>query len=71
MEGKVRLGAIIHTDGFVYGITILSGVDQRLDNAAVAALRKWEFEPARREGTPVDVDIIIEIPFRLRPPLKK
>ncbi|HTM48165.1 MAG TPA: TonB family protein [Bryobacteraceae bacterium] len=71
VEGKVQLGAIIHTDGFVYGITVLRGVDPRLDNSAIAALRKWEFEPARREGAPVDVDIVIEIPFRLRPPFKK
>jgi TonB family protein len=71
VEGKVQLGAIIHTDGFVYGITVLRGVDPRLDSSAIAALRKWEFEPARREGAPVDVDIVIEIPFRLRPPVKK
>ena len=45
--------------------------DARLDNSAIAALRKWEFEPARRDGIPVDVDVVIEIPFRLRPPLKR
>ncbi len=64
VEGKV-------TDGYVYGIPILRGVDARLDNSAVAALRKWEFEPARRDGVPVDVDVVIEIPFRLRPLAKK
>ncbi len=71
VEGKVQLSAVIHTDGYVYGITILRGVDARLDNSAVAALRKWEFEPARRDGVPVDVDVVIEIPFRLRPLAKK
>ena len=71
VEGKVQLSAVIHTDGYVYGITILHGVDARLDNSAVAALRKWEFEPARRDGVPVDVDVVIEIPFRLRPLAKK
>jgi TonB family protein len=70
VEGKVQLGAVIHTDGYVYGITILRGVDARLDNSAIAALRKWEFEPARRDGVPVDVDVVIEIPFRLRPKTK-
>jgi len=71
VEGKVQLGAVIHTDGYVYGITVLRGVDPRLDNSATAALRKWEFEPARRDGVPVDVDVVIEIPFRLRPLIKK
>jgi TonB family protein len=67
VEGKVQLSAIIHTDGYVYGIKVLRGLDPRLDNNAVAALRKWEFEPARRDGVPVDVDVVIEIPFRLQP----
>jgi TonB family protein len=67
VEGKVQLSAIIHKDGFVYGINIVSGVDPRLDNNAVQALRKWEFTPATIDGDPVDVDIVIEIPFRLRP----
>jgi len=71
VEGKVQLGAVIHTDGYVYGITVLRGVDPRLDNSAVAALRKWEFTPAKRDGVPVDVDVVIEIPFRLRPQTRK
>jgi len=72
IEGKVQLSAIIHTDGYVYGINVVSGIDARLDKNAVTALRKWEFQPARRaDGIPVDVDVVIEIPFRLRPLIKK
>ena len=67
VEGKVQLSAIIHKDGYVYGINVVRGVDPRLDNNAVQALRKWEFTPASIDGDPVDVDIVIEIPFRLRP----
>jgi len=67
VEGKVQLSAIIHTDGYVYGISVVKGLDPRLDKSATEALRKWEFTPARRDGNPVDVDIVIEIPFRLRP----
>ena len=63
----MQLSAVIHTDGYVYGITVLNGLDPRLDRNAMTALRKWEFEPARRDGAPVDIDIVIEIPFRLRP----
>ncbi len=66
VEGKVQLAAIIHTDGYVYGINVVHGLDPRLDKSATEALRKWEFTPARRDGRPVDVDIVIEIPFRLR-----
>jgi len=39
----------------------------RLDLTAQEALAKWQFEPALRGGSPVEVDAVVEIPFRLRP----
>jgi hypothetical protein len=30
-------------------------------------LSKWEFTPATRGGVPVDVDVMVEIPFKLAP----
>ena len=46
---------------------LLRRLDERLDRSAQEALGKWQFEPALRDGAPVDVDAIFEIPFRLRP----
>jgi len=34
-------------------------------------MTKWEFEPAARNGVPVDVDAVVEIPFRLAPRTSK
>jgi hypothetical protein len=31
------------------------------------ALAKWQFRPAHRNGLPVDVDVMVEIPFHLAP----
>ena len=67
IEGKVQLSAVIRGDGHVDSIAILKRLDDRLDFSAAEALRKWEFEPARRDGRPIDVDAIFEIPFRLEP----
>ena len=67
VEGKVRLVAIIRKDGHVDAVTVLQGADPRLDRSAAAALRKWEFQPARRNGRAIEVDAIVEIPFRLAP----
>lgn len=67
IEGKVRLFAVIGSDGRVLTVTRLAGVDPRLDASAEEALRKWEFEPAQRAGQPVPVDAVVEIPFRLAP----
>lgn len=67
IEGKVQLSAVIRPDGRVDQVTLLKGIDPRLDRSAAEALLKWEFEPARRNGTPVEVDVVVEIPFRLAP----
>jgi TonB family protein len=67
VEGKVRLSAVIRKDGHVDAVALLRHLDDRLDRSATEALTKWEFEPARRNGTAIDVDCVFEIPFRLAP----
>ncbi len=67
VEGSVRLSAVIRADGAVAFVSVLRGVDERLDRSAVAAFSKWEFHPALREGRPVELDVVVDIPFRLAP----
>jgi TonB family protein len=67
VEGIVRLSAVIRKDGSVDEVELLKHLDDRLDRSAEEALVKWRFEPAQRDGTPVDVDAVFEIPFRLAP----
>jgi TonB family protein len=67
VEGTVRLFAVIRKDGQVDAIEIIRGIDQRLDRSAAEALAKWQFQPAKRAGIPVDVDAVFEVPFRLAP----
>ena len=67
VEGKVRLTAVIRKDGRVDSVRLLQHLDDRLDQSAQEAMNKWHFEPALRNGQPVDVDALIEIPFRLAP----
>lgn len=71
VEGKVVLAGVVHTNGRVGLIRILKGVDPRLDVSAGEALLKWEFEPAERNGVPVEVDVVAEIPFQLAPQAKR
>jgi len=65
IEGKVRLSAIIRRDGRVDSVVLLRHLDPRLDQTAEEALGKWIFQPARRNGVPIDVDAVFEIPFYL------
>jgi TonB family protein len=67
VEGIVRLSAVIRKDGSVESVELLKHLDDRLDKSAEEALGKWQFQPALRDGSPVDVDAVFEIPFRLAP----
>jgi TonB family protein len=67
VEGKVRLSAVIRKDGRVDSVVLLRHLDSRLDETAEEALSKWLFQPARRNGAPIDVDAVFEIPFYLAP----
>lgn len=71
VEGKVQIAGVIRTDGRVDLVHVLKSVDARLDKSAKEALLKWEFEPAKRDGSPVEVDVVAEIPFLLAPPVKR
>ncbi len=66
VEGKVQLVCVIGIDGLVSGIEVVRGADNRLNASAIEALGKWEFFPATRAGEPVAVDVLVEIPFRLK-----
>jgi TonB family protein len=61
--GTVILYGVIHTDGTVGSVRVLRGVDDRLAQFATEAIAKWKFEPATRNGAPVDVEATFWIPF--------
>jgi TonB family protein len=67
IEGSVRLFAVIRADGRVESVHLLKHLDERLDRSAQEALAKWVFEPALRNGAPMDVEAVFEIPFHLAP----
>ncbi len=64
VAGTVILYAIIHADGRVGNVRILRGVDDRIDQFASQAVAQWQFQPATKNGTPVDVEATFQIPFR-------
>lgn len=64
VSGTVILYAIIHADGSVGSVRVLRGVDDRLDKFASEAIAQWQFQPAMKNGTPVDVEATFQIPFR-------
>jgi TonB family protein len=61
--GTVILYGVIHTDGTVGSVRVLRGVDDRLAQFATEAIAKWQFQPATKNGAPVDVEATFWIPF--------
>ncbi len=65
IEGRVILKVLIDTDGKVSQARILKSIPT-LDQAAIAAAKKFKFAPAKMDGTPVKVWMTIPFQFRLR-----
>ena len=66
LQGDVVLEIVVLRDGSVGEVTVLRGLGAGLDQRAVAAVRQWRFDPARRRGTPVDVIVEVAVEFTLR-----
>lgn len=65
-EGEVLIELVVAADGSVQkvGIKRSSGFD-RLDQAALSAVRNWRFVPGKRAGMPEAMSYVVPIPFRL------
>jgi TonB family protein len=64
LAGTVILYGIIRADGTVHDVRVLRSVDERLDQFASQAITKWQFQPATKNGSAVDVEATFWIPFR-------
>jgi TonB family protein len=66
VHGTVTLYAVIHSDGRVGEIRVLSTADERLDSYAESALARWKFLPALKSGKPIPIEAVVMIPFRAK-----
>jgi TonB family protein len=66
VEGVVVLSAIINKEGRAQGIKIIRSLGYGLDESAVNTIAKqWIFTPAFYRGKPMEVQIYIDVTFRL------
>jgi len=68
IHGTVVLTATIRADGSVTDIVVAKSLEPLLDRNAVQALARWVFRPALRNGQPIDLDAVIQVPFRAQRP---
>lgn len=66
-QGTVWLLLLVSKDGLVTELKLkkTSGFD-RLDQAALQAVKKWKFQPARKEGQPIDYWYELPLKFSLQ-----
>ena len=65
VQGTSVLWLIVGTDGHAHDIHVARTLGYGLDEEAINAVRKWRFKPSTLNGTPVPVQINVEIKFRL------
>ncbi|HET7209927.1 MAG TPA: energy transducer TonB [Terriglobales bacterium] len=64
-QGTVVLWMIVGPDGRPRDVRVARSVGMGLDEKAIEAVRTWKFEPARKNGQAVAVQINVEVDFRL------
>ena len=64
-QGEVTLLVTIGTDGRARNLTVVRSVGMGLDQKALDAVRTWRFEPAKKDGRPVAVQMNIIVNFHL------
>ncbi len=64
-QGTVVLWLVVGPDGRAHDIRVQSSLGMGLDEKAIEAIDRWRFEPGRKDGVPVAVQVNVEVNFRL------
>jgi len=66
-NGRVVLSAHIEKDGTVGNVRVLraAGGDCGFEESSIAAVKQWRYEPATRNGEPIDMDWTIVVDFAM------
>jgi periplasmic protein TonB len=64
-QGTCVLWLIVDQQGHPRDIRIVRGLGHGLDARAIEAVKQWRFQPATKDGQPVNVQISVEVAFRL------
>lgn len=64
-QGTCVLWLIVDSSGHPRDIRVARGLGFGLDAKALEAVKQWRFQPALKDGKPVDVQISVEVEFHL------
>lgn len=64
-QGICVLWLVVGPDGRPRNIKVTRSLEMGLAEKAVESVRQWKFEPAKKDGQPVAVQIIVQVVFKL------
>ena len=64
-QGTCVLWLIVDQQGHPRDIRIVRGLGYGLDARAIEAVKQWRFQPAMKDGQPVNVQISVEVEFHV------
>jgi len=64
-QGTCVLRLIVDSTGHPRDVHVVKGLGFGLDAKAVEAVEKWQFNPSMKDGKPIDVQIRVEVAFKL------
>ena len=63
VSGAVLLRCVVDREGVPTDLEIVESLDEDLDRASREALQQWRFEPGKKNGKPVLVQIEVKMAF--------
>lgn len=63
--GVVAVSIVIDETGAVVSATVAKSSNPGFDDAALAAIKKWKFKPAQKDGAPVKIKVTVPIRFNV------
>jgi TonB family protein len=66
IQGMIQLETVILADGSIGAVGLRSLLDPDLEHSALEAIRNWRFVPARLNGSPVPMQVDVELAFTLK-----
>ena len=67
VDGRVRLAALIATDGAVAEVRVVKSDRPELEGPAITAVRQWQFSQTLLNCVPVEAKMNVDVDFRSEP----
>jgi TonB family protein len=64
-QGNCVLGLVVDASGRPTHIRVLNALGMGLDEKAIESVKNWKFEPGKKDGHDVAVEIAVEVDFHL------